>query len=114
LALNTPVSPLTLPAGIYVIGATYSGGGPDNLFEDADASLRPGIDFGIAQLSEGPGLTFPSTDEPLIAPGYFGPNLGIAPEPVIVPEPSTLVLLFSGMVAVAGRAAWKRTNIRAP
>jgi PEP-CTERM motif len=112
----TPVPQITLPRGHYVIGATYQSGDADHLFENVTGSIKPGVSFDAAKLTSGDGLQFPSTDEPGVVPGYFGPNLfavrglnfnlenssALEQFASSVPEPSSLLLFGSAVIGIPG------------
>jgi hypothetical protein len=97
----TEITPLTLPSGTYVVGAFYEVLDADRLMlHTAIPSTIPGLTFDTTRSGGFGSLSFPegavgSSDNP----GYFGPNLAIRP----VPEAGSVVLLCTGLVAVARR-----------
>lgn len=76
---STPIEPLVLPAGIYVVGATYRADQPFNddlLLQGATTTIStiPGITYNRSRLSvnAGLGLFFPGPGA--FTDRYFGPN----------------------------------------
>jgi hypothetical protein len=99
--LATPIAPLTLAPGDYVLGEF--GSTADLAAALATATTIPGVTFTGAVGSPGGSLGFPSTPQAVNA-GVFGPNLAL----VTVPEPSTLALLALGGGALAGWRRWRK------
>jgi len=100
----TPITPLILAAGEYVIGATYgtnSTNSTDFLVAFANASTVPGVTFDQARFL-GFGGGFPAVAAPPFNDGFFGPNLS-----VVAAEPASLVLLGAGLAGLSGLAAWR-------
>jgi hypothetical protein len=114
----TPISPLTLGPGDYVLGATFRNLGDVDLFRDGAGSAL--------LLSFIPGASFVGADDavalfanqqqvPLQFPGLLsgdpsaaklGANLLVI-EAAGVPEPSSLLVLGSGLAGLAG-LRWRR------
>jgi hypothetical protein len=96
------ISPVVLPIGDYVVGASFVPGSPNPecTLEDCireETSLTTtltGVTF-IEPRNGGGGLSFPDTPAPGVVHGYFGPNLQAT---VVAPEPGTLILLISGLI----------------
>jgi hypothetical protein len=89
----TPISPLILLPGDYVVGANYVALDPDFRAVVSRASTIPGVTFDAARESGG-GPGFPTGEESL-GGGWFGPNLDVVPEPI------TMFLGGTGLLALA-------------
>jgi hypothetical protein len=89
-----PVTPFTLGAGMYTIGAYGNGTSPDQFkFGLTGSTTIPGLTIGNGVSSAfGPTtLTFPTMPVDGTKEGYFGPDFLVATS--TVPEPSTCTLL---------------------
>jgi hypothetical protein len=96
--LLTPIVPLVLTPGVYIAVAFYEEQDlVDGLTVTAAFSTIPEITFlgGRADFQV-PGLDFPETSLPTFDPGVFGPTFTAE----AVPEPSVLLLLGAGAVAL--------------
>lgn len=98
------LSPLTLNAGTYILGADYPSTSdtvrlfvpPENILMDPNATWD-GLSYSSAPVA---GLQFPNQFQGNSIGGYFGPNLMMQ----AVPEPSSFMLV-AGLV---GGGWWKR------
>ncbi len=99
------ISEVTLEAGAYTIGAVFS--------SSSDSLVFPGFANGFAtstlvnfvesRWTAGDALTLP-VNSTSAGPGYFGPNFTYdAIETAVIPEPGTLLLIGSGLAALAAR-----------
>jgi hypothetical protein len=91
----TPIAPLVLAPGSYVIGAWYSvNNSGDALRFNTAATTIPQITYNttIVQLNV-PALTFPTMIFSNLDPGLYGPDFQVAS----APEPASLVLLATGL-----------------
>jgi PEP-CTERM motif len=105
--LFTPIAPLTLAAGTYVLGSTFQCCLDPIVFPLGTETILPGFTFGGPRVGFGSALMFP---DPFQTPAvgshpFLGPNLDLAP----IPEPATLTLLglglFGARVAIRRRKA---------
>lgn len=100
------VSPVTLLAGqsYRLVGVSQN----DLYTIDASQTVDPAITFTSWTYNSGTSLAYVASgfnDGP-----YFGPNFTFNDSPTEAPEPSTLVLLGAGLIAVGGRRWMSRTN----
>src|ERR1700680_555420 len=96
--------PITLAAGQnYEIGALYLDGNDPLIFPGNATGFAsdPSITFDQSSYAGGGTLTDP-TNSISTSPSYFGPNFLIGTSITQTPEPSGLLLLGSGLFAVAG------------
>lgn len=98
------ITPVTLTAGTYVIGATTGVNHPDYwlvhsetlVLNDSRVTYDQNRDY------RGPGLVFPGTSTAGLDVGYIGPGFQLVSAPV--PEPGSLALLG---VAVGGALGYR-------
>jgi len=90
-----------LAAGSYVIGAEYLSGGPFPILASGITSL-PGYTWVADEYVSGPGLNFPTDTS---GTGFYGDNGILYADFSVesaVPEPSSFLLLGSGLAGLAG------------
>jgi hypothetical protein len=107
--LYESITPVTLSAGTYMVGALYTNtNGADSVLFPGDAQgfmTSPGITFVQSAFASGGTLTDP-TGSVSTLPGYFGPNLTFTGS--AVPEPSTFALSGTMGLLMLVYAARKR------
>jgi hypothetical protein len=87
------ISPVVLAPGTYITGAFYASSA-DQVMALANITTVPEILFLHSRASVGSSFAEPGPYG-LVEPGIFGPNIMVQTTPV--PEPSTLILLGSGL-----------------
>ena len=103
----TLATPVTLPAGTYLIAA-YSAGNTDYLlYNVTTVTGATGITYGGAM--RGAGTGYPATPVTGVN-AYFGPNFQIFS--AVVPEPSTWALLIVGVVGLGFVTLRRRRAVR--
>ncbi|MDZ4800291.1 MAG: PEP-CTERM sorting domain-containing protein [Bryobacteraceae bacterium] len=94
--LFTSITPVVLPAGTYVLGAT-PGTSVDHFLLNSTATTTPEITYDVARYNTDTGvLARPDGSNAGVDAGYIGPNLIIANQ---VPEPSTFALILFPLAA---------------
>jgi hypothetical protein len=105
------VTPVTLSAGDYFIGAFFGSGADNVVFPGASGTVTtiPQISYVQATFGEGPSLNDPT--EAFGTPGFFGPNFTAAG----VPEPASWALMLVGFggLGVAMRSRRKTMALAA-
>jgi hypothetical protein len=96
--LFTPIAPLLLSPGSYVLGVHGALAGTDLTVGGTSVITPAGFTFGNERgVTFSPTLVFPdSVPNPLVT-GWFGPNLSVT----AIPEPTTLTLLGIGLLGAA-------------
>ena len=100
----TDISPVLLAAGhTYYVAALFTGPGDDNFAYDPTSVLTaPQITYDSRRFVPSMVLAFPAlVGSPTFTTGYWGGNVRLDTQPV--PEPTTMVLLGSGLAAVFSR-----------
>ena len=92
------ITPVTLSAGTYRIGATYLGQDADQHTMNGANTMAAGITFDGGRFNIGAGLNDPTN---ATGTNFFGPNFEFNPTSATIPEPSSLALLSLGGVAAA-------------
>jgi len=106
--LFTPITPITLTPGDYVIGAQYQTNDDDRIRDVTSVLPIPAVTIGVPLGQESPTLTFPTGPNSDVAEGYFGPNITFS-TPGSVPEPSTFVeAVIAGVSGLAYGLVRKR------
>jgi hypothetical protein len=87
----------------YIVGGLNSTESTDQLLFNSTIATIAGVTFRNATFSDF-GLGFvPPTQNSVANTGFFGPNFTVGPT-VVIPEPSTVLLLGAGLVLVAATA----------
>jgi len=119
---STPITPLALLPGDYVVGAFYAKNSPDWFMFIRNAtpspypgtvSTLPGVTFDEPRSLGGSSLVFPTDCCVTIATaGFFGPNLFTVAAPP-VPEPETYAMLMAGLGLLGFIARRRRKSLNA-
>jgi hypothetical protein len=107
---STPITPLVLLTGDYVVGASYLPG-EAAFIASATASTVPGITFVEPRMAFD-FFTFPSFGDRGSTDGFFGPNLFTVAAPP-VPEPKTYAMLMAGLGLLGLIARRRRKSLNA-
>ncbi len=116
---STPITPLVLLPGDYVVGAFYAANDADFImFENPNTapgtvSTLPGVTFGQSRFALGSSLMFPSGNNSFVTAGYFGPNLFTVVAAPPVPEPKTYAMLMAGLGLLGLIARRRRKSLNA-
>ena len=99
------VTPVTLAAGNYIVGALVSTQLPDELLFNATVTTTPGVTFVNARNGTGPTLAVPTVVRPGFNGGLFGPSLQLVLAPELDTAGAVLPLAFSfvGLALLAGQ-----------
>ena len=90
------IAPLLLAPGTYTIGATWGTTASDDYIANTTGfQTIAAIQFLSAEYVQAASLTMPTTNASFFSNGMFGPNF------VVVPEPSTMLLLGAGFLGLA-------------
>jgi hypothetical protein len=97
----SPIAPVTLAPGSYVIASFYANIQSEGLMSAASVITAPGIVMGLPLQSFSSSLVLPTTQINTSRFGYFGPSFLLSP----VPEPSMALMALVGgaFVLVVGR-----------
>jgi hypothetical protein len=116
---STPIIPLALLPGDYVVGAFYRLNDADHVFQldrafPGTVSTIPGITYVEARSVTGSSFAFPSTSNSGagVTGGFFGPNLFTVAAPP-VPEPKTYAMLMAGLGLLGFIARRRRKSLNA-
>jgi Domain of unknown function (DUF4082)/PEP-CTERM motif len=98
----TDISPVLLTAGqTYYVAALFNGPGDDNFVHDPTSVLTaPQITYDSRRFVPDTALAFPAlVGSNIFTTGYWGANVRLDAQAVPAPEPTTMVLLGSGLAA---------------
>jgi len=98
--LFNSITPLVLAPGTYVVSGFYATSA-DSVMANATIVTDPRISF-LASRASTEGAFAEAGVYGLVEPGVFGANLRVQ-APVVTPEPTSMFLLGSGIVALAVR-----------
>ena len=105
--LFTNISPITLPAGTYRLGAFYPSLADTFLAFGVSITTAAGVTFGGEALTISGSFGFPDRVFPANV-AVFGPNISTVALASPVPEPSSLITFATGLAVLLAISGWVR------